>query len=110
MKKVLRLLLLVCCLALLLTSCSSPLVGSWTTTIDGEEGQMTLKRNGTGEIVSNGISRPCTWYVKDNTLSVVQDIEGSTFVFLDCVSYEINDNTLTIVSYDGSKTLVFEKN
>lgn len=109
MKKAIRLLLLVCCLALLLTSCANPLVGSWTTTIDGAEGQMILKRDGTGEIISNGVSRPCTWKIKDNALSVVQIIDEKTFVFLDCVSYHIKDDILTVTSYDGSKTLVFEK-
>ena len=92
-----------------LTACGDPLVGCWKTTIDGVEGQMTLYKDGTGEIVSGDISRPCTWEVKDGTLTVIQDISGANFVFLDCVSYEISKDTMTITSYDGSKTLVFEK-
>lgn len=92
-----------------LTACGNPLVGRWNTNIEGVQGQMTLYKDGTGEIVSGDVTRPCTWEVKNDALTVIQNIDGATFVFLDCVSYEIVDNVMTITSYDGSKTLTFEK-
>lgn len=109
MKKRISLLLVACSLLLLLTSCASPLVGTWNTTIDGDAGQIILKRNGTGEIISNGVTRPCTWEAEGNTFTVVQEIDGAPFVFLDNVSYVIEENVLTITSYNGSKTLVLTK-
>ncbi len=109
MKKALALLAVVLCLATILTSCADPLVGTWTTTIDGQPGQMILKKDGTGQVVSSGISRPCTWEIKEERLTVVQEVSGTSYVFLDAVTYTIDEGTLTVVSYDGSKTLVFEK-
>ncbi len=108
MKKAICLIVIVVMLVCL-TACASPVVGSWNTTIDGLDGQMTLAKDGTGTIVSNGISRPCTWEIKDDRLSVVQIIDGSNYVFLDNVSYTIEKDTLTVTSFDGSKTLTFTK-
>lgn len=110
MKKALAVLLIFAVVAALLTACGShPLVGTWTTTIEGAEGQMTLRRDGTGEIVSHGETRPCTWTVaEDNTLTVVQEIEYLPYTFLDKVSYTVKGRTLTVTSQKGN-TLVFEK-
>lgn len=109
MKKIVSVFAIVACLALLLTACGDPVVGTWHTTIDGADGQMTLRRNGTGEIESNGITRSCTWEVEGDRLTVVQDMDGAPFVFLDNVSYVIEEGVLTVTSYDGSKSLTFEK-
>lgn len=96
-------------LSLLLTACSlNPLVGTWSTTIDGAQGQMILNRRGVGEIVSHGVARPCTWSAENDTLTVVQDVKGIPYTFLDGVTYSIEGRTMTITS-QGGNTLVFEK-
>lgn len=109
MKKAIALFAVALCLATVLTSCGDPLTGDWHTTIDGADGQMTLCKDGTGQIVSNGVTRSCTWEAANGRLTVVQDVGEFPYVFLDNVSYVIEDGVLTVTSYDGSKTLVFEK-
>lgn len=109
MKKVWAILLVTLLTVSMLTACGkSALVGTWTTTVDGTEGQITLRRNGTGIVVSNDISRSCTWEITDGKLTVVQTIEGSTFTLFDHVTYEVHRGTLTITSLGGN-TLTLEK-
>ena len=109
MKKVMAVLLLLVWTATLLTACGAdPLVGTWTTTIDGDAGRMTLNENGTGEIVSNDKSRPCTWVVQNGELTIEQTVGDDTYVFLDRVTYVIDGDTLTITSKSGN-TLTFTK-
>ena len=109
MKKVLALLMAVICLASILTACSGDtLVSTWTTTIEGVEGQMILNEDGTGEIISHDESRPCVWEVDGDTITVVQHREGIPYTFLDAATYVLKGKTLTITSQSGN-TLVFEK-
>ena len=109
MKKTLALLLIFALTVVLLTACfGHPLVGTWAANINGSEGQMTLNKDGTGEMVSDGITRPCTWEVVDDKLTVTQDFGDHKYIFLDRVSYEIQDGTLTVTSMAGN-TLVFTK-
>ena len=93
----------------LLAACGTdPLVGIWTTTIEDAEGQMILRRDGTGDVTSNDITRPCTWTVEDGTLTVVQEISGIPYTFLNEVTYTVKGRTLTVTSKSGN-TLVFKK-
>jgi len=109
MKKALTVFLMVIMTATLLTACSlNPLVGTWSTTIDGAEGQMILYKDGTGEVVSHNETRPCTWSTDGDTLTVVQEIADIPYTFLDKVTYEVKGRTLTVTSQNGN-TLVFEK-
>lgn len=109
MKKRMVLLLVAISLLLCLTACSQPLVGSWNANIGGDQGNMTLFRDGTGTITSNGIERPCTWDVKEFRLTVIQNMGDANYMFLDRVSFVLEKDTLTVTSYDGSKTLQFTK-
>lgn len=109
MKKVWTIVLIALMMLSMLTSCGKgALVGTWTTAIDGAEGQITLYKDGTGTVVSNDISRPCTWEAADGKLTVVQTIEGDQFVLFDRVTYEVHRGTLTVTSPDGN-TLTLEK-
>ena len=109
MKKALALLMISIWTVALLAGCGTdPLVGTWTATINGDAGQMTLNENNTGEIVSNGKARPCTWAIENGELTVKQTIDDNTYIFLDRVTYVIQDDTLTITSKSG-KTLTFTK-
>lgn len=98
----------VCTSVVLVVTSIDPLVGTWTTTIGGDEGQMILKKDGTGEVVSNGVSRPCVWEVVDEKLTVVQHQDGLPYTFLNAVTYKIEGKTLTVTSQSGN-TLVFKK-
>lgn len=99
------LLMLVC----LLTACAEEtLVGTWNTTIEGQPGQLILHADGTGQVVSHDAPRQCTWTVENNRLTVTQNVAGFSHVFLDRVTYELDGDTLTVVSQSGN-TLVFEK-
>lgn len=109
MKKVMAVLLLLVWTATLLTACGAdPLVGTWQATINGSEGQMTLNKDGTGEVVSDGITRPCTWEVTDDQLTVTQDLGDHEYILFDRVTYVIDGDTLTITSKSGN-TLTFTK-
>ena len=109
MRKAWTILLTILIMVFILASCGkSALVGTWVTTIDGAEGQITLRWNGTGTVVSNDIPRPCTWEVTDGKLTVVQTIEENTFTLFDRVAYEVHRKTLTITSLEGN-TLTLEK-
>jgi len=109
MKKVWTIVLIALMMLSMVTSCGKgALVGTWTTAIDGAEGQITLYKDGTGTVVSNDISRPCTWEAADGKLTVVQEIAQIPYTFLDGVSYVIKGKTLTVTSQNGN-TLVFEK-
>ena len=109
MKRTICTALAVTALLCLLTGCLfSPLAGTWSTTIEGAEGQMTLRRNGTGEITSNNITRPCRWMATEDTLTVIQEVEGVEYTFLDEVSYTVTRRALTVTSKSGN-TLTFTK-
>ena len=109
MRKAWTILLTILIMVFILASCGkSALVGTWTTAIDGAEGQITLYKDGTGTVVSNDISRPCTWEAADGKLTVVQTIEGDQYVLFDRVTYEVHRGTLTVTSPDGN-TLTLEK-
>lgn len=109
MKKGLTILLVFALCACALTACGARRpVGTWTATINGAEGQMTLNKDGSGEMVSDGVTRACTWEVADGKLTVVQDLGDQEYVFLDRVSYTVKGGTLTVTSMAGN-TLVFEK-
>ena len=109
MKKTLVLLLIAALTIVLLTACGTdPLVGTWTATINGSEGQMTLNEDGTGEVVSDGITRPCTWEVADDKLTVTQDLGDHEYILFDRVTYDVEGQTLTITSMQGN-TLTFTK-
>lgn len=84
------------------------LEGNWATTIEGAPGKMTLKADGTGQVVSHDITRDCTWEIVDNTLSVVQEANGFYFLFLDKVAFVLEEDTLTVTSQSGNQ-LVFNK-
>ena len=110
MKKVLSLLLVAVVLCTALTACGTrALVGTWTTTINGDGGEMMLRRDGTGTITSNGETRPCTWMVEKKTLTVVQTVSGYQYIFLDEVNYRIKGNTLTVTDSTSGNTLTFTK-
>lgn len=126
MKKVVTLLLLCLMLTTLLTGCDCSheydsvtdihcndcgydrLEGTWTTTIENAPGEMTLYCDGTGTVTSHDIPRDCTWEIVDNTLTVVQEANGFYFEFLKNVSFQLEENTLTVTSQSGN-TLVFTK-
>ena len=92
-----------------LTACGTGrLVGTWHATINGSEGQMTLYKDGTGEIVSDGITRACTWTVENDTLTVTQHFSDHTYTLFDRVTYVVEGKTLTITSIQGN-TLTFTK-
>jgi len=96
-------------LVMTLTACSlNPLAGTWNTTIDGDAGQLVLQRKGVGQVISNGSTRQCTWTAKDGKLTVIQEVAGIPYTFLDEVSYVLEGKTLTVTSQSGN-TLVFEK-
>ncbi|MBE6807683.1 MAG: hypothetical protein E7527_06750 [Ruminococcaceae bacterium] len=84
------------------------LAGTWTVTIQGKPGEMTLKKDGTGTITSSDHSRPCTWEIKNNALTVTQEIDGFTKVFLNEVTYALEEDTLIVTSHKGNQ-LVFKK-
>ena len=67
MKKVFSILIIAVLLCTALTACGTnptkALVGTWSTTINGDAGEMLLRADGTGTITSNGETRPCTWTV-----------------------------------------------
>ncbi len=110
MKKVLSILLIAVLLCTTLTACGEKaLVGTWVTAIGGDEGEMLLRRDGTGTITSNGETRPCTWKVEDDTLTVVQNVGGLQYVFLDEVTYSVRWKTLTVTDPETGNTLEFEK-
>lgn len=109
MKKIISVLLVAVIICALLTACGAPtLEGTWSTTINGDKGQMTLYSDGNGEIVSNGETRPCTWTATEDTLTVIQEVAGIPFVFLDNVTYTLKGRTLTVTSQSGN-TLVFKR-
>ena len=109
MKKIVSVLLVLVIIGTLLTACgTSALVGTWTATIEGAEGQMILHKDGTGEIVSHDATRPCTWEASGNTLTVVQEIDDLPYTFLNGVTYTVKGRTLTITSQSGN-TLVFKR-
>ena len=109
MKKALAVLLILILTAAMLTACGTHrLVGTWTATIDGAEGQMTLYKDGSGEIVSHNEIRPCTWEAVENKLTVTQVINGDLYTFLDEVTYTVKGRTLTVTSKNGN-TLIFTK-
>lgn len=110
MKKVWSLLLVAVLLCTALTACGEKaLVGTWTTTINGDEGEMLLRRDGTGTVTSNGETRSCTWTVEEDTLTVVQNVGGLQYVFLDEVTYTVRFGTLTVTNPDTGNTLEFKK-
>lgn len=84
------------------------LLGTWTTTIEGAPGEMTLNADFTGQITSNGLSRAGFWSLDGTTLSVMQNVGGYTHVFLDNVTFSLGETTLTVTSQNGNQ-LVFEK-
>lgn len=84
-------------------------VGTWTTTIEGAPGEMTLNADGTGQIISHEITRDCTWVVENNTLSVVQEANGFYFEFLKQVSFELENETSLLVTSQSGNQLVFTK-
>ncbi len=84
------------------------LEGTWTTTIEGAAGEMTLKSDGTGTVVSHEFGRDCTWTIEENTLTVIQEANGFYYEFLNKVTFALEDTTLTVTSQKGN-TLVFEK-
>ena len=109
MKRIVCSALVITALLCLLTACVfSPLVGTWSATIAGAEGQMTLRRDGTGEILSNDITRPCRWVATEETLTVIQEVDGVEYTFLDEVSYTVTRRALTVTSKSGN-TLTFTK-
>ena len=111
MKKTLSILAAMLLLTTMLTGCiPHPLEGTWVTTINGDEGEMVLKADGTGTITSNGITRDCYWEIdtETGTLTVEQDVDGLLRTFLDHVTYKVEGSLLTITSQKGN-TLVFEK-
>ena len=109
MKKTWIWLLIAMILVASLTACgTSRLVGTWQATINGSEGQMTLNKDGTGEVVSDGITRPCTWEVTDDKLTVTQDLGDHEYILFDRVTYVVEGQTLTITSMQGN-TLTFTK-
>lgn len=107
--------LIVCAVAVvlmvtLLTACGGdPLVGTWSTTIGGDTGEMVLNADGTGTILSNGVTRTCKWTVEEDTLTVVQYVDGYPYIFLDEVTYSIKRTILTVTNPDTGNTLEFEK-
>lgn len=109
MKKLLCMMTLVLLMMVLLTSCGATLVGTWNATIEGETGQMILREDGTGEIISHGLTRTCTWEADDTTITVEQIVGGRTYVFLDSATYVLEGDTLTVTNRDG-ESLVFEEN
>ena len=109
MKQILAVTLVLILMTTMLTACVfSPLVGTWSATIAGAEGQMTLRRDGTGEILSNDITRPCRWVATEETLTVIQEVDGVEYTFLDEVSYTVTRRALTVTSKSGN-TLTFTK-
>lgn len=111
MKKVLSIIIIVAVLlCTTLTACGTrALVGTWSTTIGGDAGEMTLHRDGTGTLTSNGETRPVTWKAEDNTLTVVQTVDGYQYIFLDEVNYSVAWRKLTVTHPETGNTLVFEK-
>ena len=84
-------------------------VGTWSTTINGDEGEMLLRADGTGTITSNGETRPCTWTAEGDVLTVVQTIDGYQYIFLDEVTYTVKWKTLTVTNPETGNTLAFQK-
>lgn len=94
----------------LLTACGGdPLVGTWSATIGGDAGEMVLNADGTGTILSNGVTRTCKWTIEEDTLTVVQYVDGYPYIFLDEVTYSIQWRTLTVTNPDTGNTLEFKK-
>ena len=126
MKKAVSLLILCLMLTALLTGCdcsheydsatdihcndcgANRLEATWATTIEGAEGEMTLKSDGTGTVVSHDITRDCTWVIENNTLTVIQEANGFYYEFLNKVTFALEDDTLTVTS-QSYNTLVFTK-
>ena len=103
MKKALAVLLILILTATLLTACGEhELVGTWVATINGTQGQMTLREDGSGEVISNGITRPCTWEVAEDKLTVTQKVDDRQYIFLDRVTYTVDGDTLTVTSMSGN--------
>lgn len=110
MKKVFSILMVAVLLCTALTACGTKaLVGTWSTTIGGDAGEMTLRRDGTGTVTSNGATRPCTWTVENGVLTVVQTVNGYQYIFLDEVTYTIKWRTLTVTNPESGNTLEFQK-
>lgn len=110
MKKVWSIILVAVLMTVILTACSGdPLVGTWGTTIDGDYGEMTLNADGTGTLVSNMETRSCYWEVEGDTLTVVQNIEGYEYTFLNKVNYTVEWSTLTVTHPETGNTLEFKR-
>ncbi|MBR0447341.1 MAG: hypothetical protein IIX28_02610 [Clostridia bacterium] len=110
MKRVLSIIIVAVLLCTALSACGTrALVGTWSTTINGDEGEMLLRADGTGTITSNGETRPCTWTAEGDVLTVVQTIDGYQYIFLDEVTYTVKWKTLTVTNPETGNTLAFQK-
>ena len=82
------------------------LAETWTTTIEGDTGNITLKADGTGTIAIKEHLRPCTWVVEDNTLTVVQDVEGFSYTLMDRFTFSFSENSLVVTSPKGNTRIL----
>lgn len=82
------------------------LVGTWSTTIEDQPGEITLNADGTGKVLTHEADRPCTWMVhEDGTLTVEQDVKGIPYTLFNKVSFVFEGSTLILTSQSGN-TLV----
>ena len=109
MKRAIAIALVLALTVSMITACGfNSLVGTWSATIDGTVGEMTLQRDGSGTVTSSGVTRSCRWLIIDDTLTVIQEMDGEEYVFLDKVTYTVKKGVLTVTSQSGN-TLTFEK-
>ena len=102
MKKFLAMVLMLVTVAVLLTSCSSILLtGTWAAEINDVDVQMTLDKDGTGKLVMNHETTPCTWESTDTTLKVAAQTSNDIYDELKNTTYKIDGYTLIMTTKSG---------
>ena len=108
-KKLVKMASLVCVLvmAMSMLGCGNKLVGSWSTGSDSSETVYTFNSDGTGNLVTGGLTLTTEWTSSGSELNIKYTILGMTEEVK--YTYSISDKQLSIQAEDDETALVLQK-